>query len=181
MKIKTRALGAAATAVAAGALMLSATSASAVDAVTVNGSATAQLTFDAAGNASVDVAWTDSTNTFPAFITECFKNPLDPTFNYGADCLGISEVSNLASDGPSYLGFGVTKVAGKADETHPAWIRVTTGSPTNNAVAKGAVISFTTVGNPVPEAPYAAILPVGAVVVLAGGFLVLRNRKAAAA
>lgn len=59
-------------------------------------------------------------------------------------------------------------------------IRVVSGNPTGADNESFQNITFAAETQPViPEAPFAALLPLGAVAVLGGGYLIVRNRKPA--
>jgi hypothetical protein len=60
---------------------------------------------------------------------------------------------------------------------HTCYIRVTQTTGDNLGDQKFIPITFATTTPPVPEAPYAIFLPLGALAVLAGGYVIVRNRK----
>ena len=137
----------------------------------------------------------------PLFFHQCRKDPNDPTFNFAADCSGLSQIqvngtSNPTGDGSlAYELFRGDEPSGDANwgcyaagDTPSAgytklttcWIRVTTDSPSNNAQAQSIPFTFTVQGAPVPEAPTLILLPFIAAGVIAAGYVLNRRRTARA-
>ena len=128
-------------------------------------------------------------------LDDCAFNAFLPA---NADASGAGSESYIVEKEPN--GYADGDVNWKCDTTGDATGSVVVTGPTGgpvrvfstcrirvvSGVATGADnesfqnISFATAPDPVvPEAPFAALLPVGAVAVLAGGYLIVRGRKPA--
>jgi hypothetical protein len=116
---------------------------------------------DAAGNRTL----TGATAPYNAFVVR--KVQLDPDADWACDTTGTTD--------------GATVVDGAGRRVYSTCrIRVWTGDKTGAENQSFQNITFAGDSQPVvPEAPFAALLPVGAVAVLAGGYLIVRGRKPA--
>lgn len=116
---------------------------------------------DASGNRTLSGA----TAPYNAFVVR--KVQLDPDADWACDTTGTSD--------------GATVVDGAGRRVYSTCrIRVWTGDKTGAENQSFQNITFAGDTQPViPEAPFAALLPVGAVAVLAGGYLIVRGRKPA--
>jgi hypothetical protein len=144
------------------------------------------------------------------YAQQCSKNDTDPTFDRTIDCAyeasGYYDVTTgatvpgSATKGP--IAFSVNNIdpinggwscVNPADTALANWagttvhttcyVRAVPGSPSDTTQDTFTPISFASVIPPAntPEAPYTILLPVGAGVVLAGGYYISRRRKPLAA
>lgn len=138
------------------------------------------------------------------FVYECWEtDTTKPKFSFAADCYTYSQ--NTFVIGANGSGtFQYSALLAETDQVNeeyacgretpgtegtlpPAnvrstcYIRVNDTSPGNNASDQFTPITFAYGQPPIPEAPYSALLPLGALAVLGGGYAVLRNRRSAAA
>lgn len=133
------------------------------------------------------------------FFSQCFKTIADPTFDPALDCDIVSGAftsvapgattfnflyrGTFRGDSPSDIPFACAEPGYTSPNAYTVlntcFIRITTGSPGNTDNDTEVPVTFSA-GGPgpvIPEAPYAALLPLGALAVLGGGYLVLRNRR----
>ena len=148
---------------------------------------------------SVNVAWTQPTNQ-RLYFYECFEDASSPTFNYVTSCSNDSELvvnpSAPTSGNQTYTLFrgpeptgdltwgcfapGDTAPAGITKHT-TCYVRVTNLQPSNTTDQQFQAFTFTPLGAPVPEVPYAVVLPIAAIAVIGGGLLLQRRRHSATA
>lgn len=176
----------------AGALALSVGAADAAITVTPNQDLTA--------GATVTITGTGLSPGQLGFVYECFESDTTkPTFDFANDCYSYSQVTFVAdaSGNATISGYQILaetdQVNGEyacgretpgTEGTLPpenvrdtCYIRINSNTPQDNATDQFFPIEFVYNDVPIPEAPYAALLPIGALAVLGGGYLVLRNRR----
>ena len=148
---------------------------------------------------TVDVGWTQPANQ-RLYFYECFEDASSPTFNYVTSCSNDSELvvnPSAASSGTiSFNLFRGQEPTGDIlwgcfapGDTVPAgitkhetcYVRVTNLQPSNTTDQQFQAFTFTPLGAPVPEVPYAVLLPIAALAVLGGGLLLQRRRHQATA
>lgn len=122
---------------------------------------------------------TGTTTPFQAFAVRSI--PLDPDADWRCAPDGTTDGATVVTAGQRVYSTCRVRVwtGGLTDTTSQSFQNVTfqavTPPPTTTAPP-----TTTTAPGPdpvVPEAPYAALLPLGAVAVLGGGYLIVRNRK----
>lgn len=133
------------------------------------------------------------------FISQCFKTVADPTFDPALDCdpgsqgnftvapgatsFSVVYRGTFRGDSVSDYSFACAEPGFASPNGYPVlntcFVRITVGSPGNTDNDTEVPVTFSA-GGPgpvIPEAPYAALLPLGALAVLGGGYFVLRNRR----
>jgi hypothetical protein len=100
------------------------------------------------------------------------SEPVNGDWACGVDTVGGSVVSNVC-----YVRTAPGAIAGTSrDETASFTMDVGGGTTTTT---EASTTTTTIPGTDVPEAPYAALLPLGAVALIGGGYIIRRSRKAA--
>jgi hypothetical protein len=148
---------------------------------------------------TVDVAWTQTSNQ-RLYFYQCFEDPSSPTFNYITSCSFNSELTvNPSAPTSGHQAFTLFRGAEPTGDlkwgcfapgdTVPAgitkhetcYVRVTNLQPTNFTDQQFQAFTFTPLGAPVPEVPFAVVLPIAAVAVIGGGLVLQRRRQNATA
>jgi hypothetical protein len=101
------------------------------------------------------------------------SEPVNGEWACGADTVGGSIVYSTC-----YIRTSPGAAAGLSRDESAAFTMSVGGGTTTTTVAD--TTTTTIPGTDVPEAPYAALLPLGALALLGGGYIVHRSRKAAA-
>jgi hypothetical protein len=148
----------------------------------------------AQNNVTVPVAFAAPPVNQATFVSQCKKDPADPTFSAILDCSNLSGI--IINPNPTVLTLQFDVFRGQEQsgdelwgcfaqgDTVPAgivpfytcWIRVAYNAVANNGNDEFTPFTFNVTAGVVPEAPIAILLPLFGALVIGGGVFLQRRR-----